>query len=118
MFMRLGKQVSLLTQTLSSSLNNRKTMGLSTYEDGSGRPIVLNYPLHIAMFEHNFRRYRPPHEQFMATGNGLLPPVSYTPQYLHRLDTVLVHSHGPTCSPKGHTEEVYTVIWSHGRILV
>jgi hypothetical protein len=64
-------------------------------EGGSGRPTVLDYPLHIALLEDNFLRYRPPHERFMATGNTLLPPQSYTPQYPRRLDTVLVHSHGP-----------------------
>jgi hypothetical protein len=30
-------------------------------EGGSGRPTVLDHPLHIALFQGNFREYLPPH---------------------------------------------------------
>jgi hypothetical protein len=63
-------------------------------EGGSGRLTVLDHPLHIALFEHNFRGYLPPHQRYMATGNWSLPPESHTHQYTHRLDTVLLHTHG------------------------
>jgi hypothetical protein len=38
-------------------------------EGGSGRPTVLDHPLHIALFEENFRHYCLPHERFRAIGN-------------------------------------------------
>jgi hypothetical protein len=73
----------------------RHQEGYGVVEGGYGRPTVLDHPLHIALFEDNFRHYCLPYERFMAMGKRLLPPQLYTPQYPRKLDTVLVHSHGP-----------------------
>jgi hypothetical protein len=68
--------------------------GYGVDEGGSGRPTVLDHPLHIALFEDNVRRYSPPHLRFKNVGNRVQPPQSFTPQYPHKLDTALKHSHG------------------------
>jgi hypothetical protein len=68
--------------------------GYGVSEGGLGRPTVLDHPLHIALFENNIKRYRPPHQRFMNVNDQLRPPESCTPRYPHKLDTVLRHTHG------------------------
>jgi hypothetical protein len=64
-------------------------------EGGSGRPTVLDHPLHIALFERIFRQYLPPHLRTLANQPRLLPPLALTLVYPLRLDTVLRRLHGP-----------------------
>jgi hypothetical protein len=62
-------------------------------EGRSGRPTVLDHPLHIALFEGNFRQYQPPHLRTMANQPRLLPPLALTLVYPQRMHTVLRRSH-------------------------
>jgi hypothetical protein len=64
-------------------------------EGGSGRPTVLDHPLHIALFQGNFRQYLPPHMCSLDNEPRLLPPHAIAPVYPQRMQTTLRRSHGP-----------------------
>jgi hypothetical protein len=64
-------------------------------EGGSGKPTVLDHPLHIALFEGNFRQYQPPHLRSLTNEPRLLLPQTLTPVYPQRTHNVLRRSHGP-----------------------
>jgi hypothetical protein len=70
-------------------LLDKYQVGYGRSEGGSGRPITIDHPLHIALFENNTQMDRPPHLRKLSANNPLLPPVSFTPQHRHRLETVL-----------------------------
>jgi hypothetical protein len=63
-------------------------------EGGSGRLVVLDHPLRIALFEGNFRGYQPPYSGIRLNPPRVIPPISHTPQYPQTLSTVLLLSHG------------------------
>jgi hypothetical protein len=63
-------------------------------EGGSGRATVLDHPLHISLFEGNFRSALPPHERTLATPPRLLPPHAITPVYPQVKRTVLRRTFG------------------------
>ncbi len=63
-------------------------------EGGSGRATALDHPLHISLFEGNFRSALPPHERTLATPPRLLPPHAITPVYPQVQSTVLRRTFG------------------------
>jgi hypothetical protein len=69
-------------------------VGYGRGEGKSGRPITLDHPLYIALFENNTQMDRPPHLRTLSVNDPLLPPVSCTPQYRKRLETVLNPTRG------------------------
>ena len=69
-------------------------MNYGRQEGGSGRATVLDHPLHISLFEGNYRNALPPHERTLANPPRLLPPQAITPGYPRTLCTVLRQSFG------------------------
>jgi hypothetical protein len=63
-------------------------------EGRSGRPTVLDHPLHVALFENNSQSDHPPHQRSRSVNNPLQPPLSCTPRYPHKLDAFLYPSYG------------------------
>ncbi len=63
-------------------------------EGGSGIATVLDHPLHISLFEGNYRNALPPHERTLANPPRLLPPQAITPSYPRLLSTVLNRTFG------------------------
>ena len=63
-------------------------------EGGSGIATVLDHPLHISLFEGNYRNALPPHERSLANPPRLLPPQAITPGYPRTLSTVLNRTFG------------------------
>jgi hypothetical protein len=58
-------------------------------EGGSGKAIVLDHPLHIALFAGNFREYLPTYLRPLARPPRLLPPHTITPVYPQYMQTTL-----------------------------
>jgi hypothetical protein len=84
-----------LSYTLNIVLFVKRQAAYGLNEGGSGRPTVLDHPLHISLFEGNFRDYQPSHLRARANAPRLYPPTSHTRQYPQRLTTVLLRTHGP-----------------------
>jgi hypothetical protein len=86
---------------VSPLLYNPNIVVLHKYEPGfgrgegkTGRPVTLDHPLHVALFDNNTQMDPPPHLRTLSVNNPLQPPLSCTPCYPIGLDTVLHHTLG------------------------